>query len=395
MAATTGEPQWIDTDREFGALVESLAKKPVYGFDTEFHRERTYFPHLALIQLSWDEGVAVVDPLAIDLAPLKQVLEGPGIAIVHAAEQDLEVLDHTCGSIPARMFDTQIAAAFCGFGFASLAKLVGALVGAGLPKGDRLTDWTRRPLDRGQIAYAASDVVHLLPMAAQLRERADKAGTLGWIEEECERVRTRPLGPPDPDTAWWRIKGSRSFRGSTRGVAQEVAAWRERAAARRDIPPRFILAELALSSIVQRAPRSHEDLSRIRGLDGRALKGGAEREILAAVARGRGLASEALRIPARGEPPLEDLGPTIALGQALIARIAEDRGIEPSMLGSRADVHSLAAGRTSGKLASGWRHEIAGRPLLDVLAGRCAITGNGKGGVRLISLDGDGLRSKT
>lgn len=387
MANTSGEPQWIDTDEDFRALVDLLQEKPVYGFDTEFHRERSYYPHLALIQLSWDEGVAVVDPLAVDIAPLTRVLEGPGLAIVHAAEQDLEVLDHACKTIPARMFDTQIAAAFCGLGFASLAKLVGALVGARLPKGDRLTDWTRRPLDEGQIAYAASDVIYLLSMADQLRARAAKSGTLEWIEEECERVRTRPVGPPDPDTAWWKIKGSRSFRGSTRGVAQEVAAWRERTAARRDIPPRFILAELALSSIVQRGPRSREDLTRIRGLDGRALKGGAEKEILAAVERGLALDSDQLRLPTRGEPPLEDLGPTIALGQAFIACIAEQRGIEPSMLGSRADVHSLAAGRSSGKLASGWRHEIAGKPLLDLLAGRSSITGDGKGGVRLVSGD--------
>lgn len=387
MANTSGEPQWIDTDEDFLGLVELLEQKPVYGFDTEFHRERSYYPHLALIQLSWDEGVAVVDPLAIDISPLTRVLEGPGLAIVHAAEQDLEVLDHACKTIPARMFDTQIAAAFCGLGFASLAKLVAALVGARLPKGDRLTDWTRRPLDEGQIAYAASDVIHLLSMADQLRARAAKAGTLEWIEQECERVRTRPLGPPDPDAAWWKIKGSRSFRGTTRGVAQEVAAWRERTAARRDIPPRFILAELALSSIVQRGPRSREDLTRIRGLDGRALKGGAEKEILAAVERGAALDSDQLRLPTRGEPPLEDLGATIALGQAFIACIAEQRGIEPSMLGSRADVHSLAAGRTSGKLASGWRHEIAGKPLLDLLAGRSSITGDGKGGVRLISGD--------
>lgn len=392
MARASGEPQWIDTDEEFRALVDLLRQKSVYAFDTEFHRERTYYPHLALIQLGWDDGIAVVDPLALDdLTPLRRLLEGPGLAICHAADQDLEVLDHVSGSIPARLFDTQIAAVFCGLGFASLAKLVGSVIGARLPKGDRLTDWTRRPLDEGQIAYAASDVVYLLEIAEELKGRAERAGTLAWIEEECERVRTRPVGAPEPETAWWRIKGSRGFRGSTRGVAQEVAAWRERLAAKRDIPPRFVLAELALSSIVQRAPESREDLTRIRGLDGRALKGGAEKEILAAVERGRELPQDELRLPSRGEPPLEDLGPTIALGQAFIARIAEERGIEPSMLGSRADVHSLAAGRTTGRLATGWRHEIAGRPLLDLLAGRSAITGDGNGGVRLIPLP-DGLR---
>jgi len=201
MAIASDQPRWIDTDEEFRTLVDLLLTKPVYGFDTEFHRERTYFPHLALVQLSWDEGVAVVDPLAVDLSPLGALLGSSVLAVCHAAEQDLEVLDHVCGSIPGRLFDTQIAAAFCGLGFASLAKLVGAVVGERLPKGDRLTDWTRRPLDPGQIAYAASDVVHRLPLADALRARARGAGTLDWIDEECERVRTRPVGAPDPDTA--------------------------------------------------------------------------------------------------------------------------------------------------------------------------------------------------
>ena len=173
-------------------------EEPLYGFDTEFHREKSYFAHLALLQISWPGGLAVVDPLATDIAPFKRVLEGPGTAICHAAEQDLQVLDHSCGSIPARLFDTQIGAAFCGLGLASLAKLVGAVVGAQLPKGDRLTDWTRRPLDAGQIAYAASDVLHLLVIREELVERGKRGGTLEWIEEECERVRTRPVGPPVP-----------------------------------------------------------------------------------------------------------------------------------------------------------------------------------------------------
>ncbi len=380
------ETQWIDTDEAFERLVETLCAQPVYGFDTEFHRERSYFPHLALVQLSWEEGIAVVDPLAVDMAPLSRLLEGPSLAICHAADQDLEVLNHVCQSVPRRLFDTQIAAAFCGLGFASLAKLVGSVVGAQLPKGDRLTDWTRRPLDAGQIAYAASDVVYLLEITEELRRRAGEAGTLEWIEEECERLRTKPVGPPEPETAWWRIKGSRGFRGNVRGVAQEVAAWRERTAARRDIPPRFVLSELALSSIVQRAPKTHEDLGRVRGLDGRALKSGLDREILAAVERGRALATDELRLPARGEPPLEDLGATVGLGQAFIAQIAARRGIEASLLGSRADIHSLAAGRTSGRLASGWRYEIAGRPLEGLLAGRAALTGDGQGGVRVVAL---------
>ena len=123
----------------------------------------------------------------------------------------------------------------------------------------------------------------------------------------------------------------------------------------------------------------------MRGLDGRVLKGNGGQEILAAVKRGKALSKDELRLPERGEPPFEDLGPTIALGQALVAHIAEQRGIEPSMLGNRTDIHSLAAGRTTGRLASGWRKEVAGAPLLDLIAGRSAITGAGPGAVKLVT----------
>lgn len=389
MAKSRLEPRWIDQDEAFSRLIDQLIEEPVYTFDTEFHRERSYFPKLALVQLGWKGGIAVVDPLACDPAPLARLLEGPGLAIVHAADQDLEVLHHACATRPRRLFDTQIAAAFCGLGLASLAKLVGSIVGARIPKGDRLTDWTRRPLETSQIEYAASDVAYLLEIADELKKRAESAGTLEWIEEECERLRNKEVGPIAPETAWWRIKGSRGFRGDVRGMAQEVAGWREREAARRDLPPRFVLSDLALSSIVQRGPRNREDLSRIRGLDGRALKNGWDREILAAVERGRNLSEDDLRRPAPSEPPLEDLGATVALGQAFIALLARERGIEASLLASRTDIHAFAAGRASSRLASGWRFEIAGRPLKELLAGQRALTGDGRGGVDFIEAGRD------
>src|SRR5262249_6331119 len=146
----------------------------------------SYFPHLALVQLAWPGGAAVVDPLAVDVSPMRRLLEGSGLAICHAADQDLEVLQYACSAQPSRLFDTQVAAAFTGLGFASLSRLVQALVGKTLPKGDRLTDWTKRPLDASQIAYAAADVEHLHAIRDALCARAARSGTLGWVEEECE-----------------------------------------------------------------------------------------------------------------------------------------------------------------------------------------------------------------
>lgn len=385
------KPIWIDDRAGLDELIARLRDEPVYGLDTEFHRERTYFPHLALVQVAWSDGLAVVDPIAVDIAPLAQILEGPGLMICHAAEQDLEVLQLACSTRPARLFDTQIAAAFIGLGFAALGRLVTSIVGATLAKGDRLTDWTRRPLDESQIAYAAADVEHLLVLHGRLCERAQESGTLAWVEQECEQMRTRQLGASEAETAWWRIKGSRTLRGKSRGVAQEVAAWRERLAMARDIPPRFILPDLALAGIVQRPPRSKEQMSSIRGLEPRHLRGGTAEEILAAVERGLELDARDLRTPARGEPPIDDdAGPSVALGLALVAHIAAQRQMEPSLLATRADVQSLAAGRTSGRLSSGWRAEIAGEALRRLFAGEAALTGDGSGGVRIVTVADDG-----
>lgn len=386
-SARVQKPIWIDDRAGLDELIARLRDEPVYGLDTEFHRERTYFPHLALVQVAWSDGLAVVDPIAVDIAPLAQILEGPGLMICHAAEQDLEVLQLACSTRPARLFDTQIAAAFIGLGFAALGRLVTSIVGATLAKGDRLTDWTRRPLDESQIAYAAADVEHLLMLHGRLCERAQESGTLAWVEQECEQMRTRQLGASEAETAWWRIKGSRTLRGKSRGVAQEVAAWRERLAMARDIPPRFILPDLALAGIVQRPPRSKEQMSSIRGLEPRHLRGGTAEEILAAVERGLELDARDLRTPARGEPPIDDdAGPSVALGLALVAHIAAQRQMEPSLLATRADVQSLAAGRTSGRLSSGWRAEIAGEALRRLFAGEAALTGDGSGGVRVVAV---------
>ncbi|MFP6665195.1 MAG: ribonuclease D [Deltaproteobacteria bacterium] len=384
------ESRWIDDQDEFDRLMEKLAGVSEYALDTEFHRERSYFPHLALIQISWEEEgrleIVVIDPLALDMTSMRGMLESDALAVLHAADQDLEVLYRACQRVPQRLFDTQIAAAFLGMGFASLARLVQALEDKRLPKGDRLTDWTRRPLDEGQIRYAASDVEFLLGMRRELIARAEKSGTLVWIEEECERLRKKDVTPLDPDTAWWKIKGSRNLHGSNIGVAQAVGAWRERSAQRRDLPPRFVLADLGLAGIVQRAPRTAEDLKKIRGYDGRFGKNGGEQGILDAVAAGLKLDDSELRRPPRGERPGEDLGAIVALAQAMVAQISAETGIEASMLGNRADIQALAWGRKSGRLSQGWRAEIAGHRLQELLDGRVGLAGDGKGGVRIAPL---------
>src|SRR5262245_36224065 len=174
------EPRWIETEGGLREVVAELGDQPRYALDTEFHGERSYWPRLALIQLAWPDGIALVDPLAVDPAPLASVLVGDGCMVAHASDQDLAIIERACGALPSHLFDTQVAAGFIGLGTPSLAAAVERLLKTKLAKGDRLTDWTRRPLRAEQRAYAAADVDYLLALHDALVDRLNAEGRLQW-----------------------------------------------------------------------------------------------------------------------------------------------------------------------------------------------------------------------
>ncbi|HET6914631.1 MAG TPA: HRDC domain-containing protein [Acidimicrobiales bacterium] len=365
----------IETAADLESTVARLLTAQRYALDTEFHRERTYWPQLALVQVAWDgpsSGVAVIDPLAVDPAPLTEVLAGPGLMVAHAADQDLEVLERACGRGPSRLFDTQVAAGFAGHGSASLATLSRAFLGADVPKADRLTDWRRRPLTESQLAYAASDVENLIQLADAISKELIGDGRLGWVDEECEMLRTRPHGPGDPLKAWWKLRDARSLRGTARGVAQEVAAWRERRAQETDHPVRTVLPDLAVMAIAHRPPSSPKALSEMRGLDGRSLRQEVVSGVLAAVERGKSLPADQLVLPPADDVPKE-LRASVSLMMAWIAQVARDERIDPSVVATRGDVAAFVRGDREGRLATGWRQEMVAGGLRALLDGKASL----------------------
>lgn len=374
--------RWIDRDDDVAALVEELAGEPEIALDTEFHRERTFWPDVAVVQLGWPGGIALIDTLAADARPLADLL-GPGRTItMHAATQDLEVLHHLCGTVPGVLFDTQLAAGFLGYGTPSLASLVQGELGVTLPKGDRLTDWLRRPLGADARTYAAGDVAHLLPLAHRIREKLRERGRLEWATDECEALRARALVARAPEEAWWKVKEARSLRGTAIGVAQAVAAWREQRAARVNQPIRFVLPDLALVGIAQRPPADLGALKRVRGLDDRHLRGGAAEELLAAVREGTALPREAYRLPPSGDVDRE-LRPAVTLVSAWISQLARDLGVDTSILATRGDLEALLRGEPGARLASGWRAEAVGDAVRALVDGGAALAFDGKGGLVL------------
>jgi ribonuclease D len=375
--------EWIDDDHSLAELIDRLSTEPRYALDTEFHRERTYYPRLALVQIAWSDGIAIVDPLAVSRDELGRLLKGPGLAVLHAAQQDLDVLTHACGVVPSTMFDTQLAAGFLGYSTPSLSSLVSSELRIHLPKGDRLTDWLRRPLSDDQRTYAASDVEHLLELHDRLTAQLTAAGRLDWAAAACDELRTRPQGPGDPDDAWLRLKDARTLKARGRGVARAVAGWRERRAMASDIPPRQVLPDLAVLGISQKAPRTIAELSGSRGVDERHTRGTVAKELLDAVAVG-------LEHPVEmAEPENEDLDrrlrPAVTLVSAWVSEVARRERIDTALVATRADLVAFLRGDPGARLAEGWRAELLGDDIRRIVDGAAALAFDGTGGLRLIS----------
>ena len=372
----------IANTTDLDQLVTEFAGADAYALDTEFHSEGRYYPRLAVIQLAVPGRVAVIDAMAVDLRYLQQLVAGPGVVVAHAGGQDLEIMNRACGARPSRVFDTQIAAGFLGYGSASLATLVAVFLGRRMDKSPQLSDWFQRPLAAEQIAYAEADVAHLLELRTVLETRLADLGRLDWANEECERL----AAPRSPDltTAWWRLKGAGQLKALARGRAQELAAWRERAARVADRPARNILPDEAIVALAERPPRSAADIPKSRLFDPRKLSSAAVGELIAAAARGADLPPEDIRLPPDGLPPhLQGLTGLIA---AWVQQHARDLSIDPALLATRRDIEALLQNEPDLRLRQGWRAELIGAAADRIATGRTAVAYNGAGALVLVDL---------
>jgi len=366
------EFELIEDDAGFGRLVDRLVDEERYAIDTEFHRERTYFPQVALVQIADSHGVALVDALTVDLHPFAKVLDGPGLAVMHAARQDMEVMERSCGTVPSRLVDTQLAAGFLGYTSPSLSTLLERELNVRAPKADRLTDWLRRPLGDAQLIYAAADVAHLLQLHQILMDRVDERGRTDWVEAACEELRTEYRGPRDPDDAWRRIKEIRHLRGSALAIAQAVAAWREQRAIETDQTPRFVLSDLGVVGVAAAAPERVEELRSLRGVEGRNLRSGLAEELLAVVRAAEG--TTPTRPPASQVPELpSELRPAVPLVSAWVSQRARELELETSLLATRSDLEDLLRGVPGARLTQGWRAEVVGEPIRRLVGGEATL----------------------
>jgi ribonuclease D len=352
------------------------------AIDTEFMRDRTYWPQLCLVQVAGPEEAAAIDSLApgIDLAPLAELLAEPSLVkVFHAARQDVEIFFHLTGRIPAPLVDTQVAAMVCGFGDSvSYETLAGKLTGARIDKSSRFTDWAQRPLTDRQLLYALSDVTHLRPAYEHLKRRVDKTGRGGWVAEEMAVLTSPATYDLDPQEAWRRIK-FRSDKPRAFAVLREVAAWREEEARRRDLPRGRVVKDETLAEVAAHSPTDIEHLSRCRGFSRSQAESKLGAAILAAVGRALALPIGECPVP----PPRRDLpaglGPITDLLRVLLKMRSEDHDVAPKLLASAEDLELIAADDEADVPAlSGWRREIFGADALALKHGRLALTSNGR-----------------
>ena len=373
----------VVTDSE--ALALFCARQQGAGFvtvDTEFMRERTYWPILCLVQVAGPDEAVAIDALAdgIDLTPLLALMADENtLKVFHAARQDIEIFYCLSGMVPKPLFDTQVAAMVCGFGdAASYQTLVGKLAGAPLDKSSRFTDWSHRPLTERQIHYALDDVVHLRTVYERLQHRLAANGRAEWFAEEMAGLSDPATYRSDPREAWrrFRLRGRMDRRFFA--VLREVAAWREAAAQQRNLPRGRIVKDEAVLEIAAHVPKTIEALARTRSLGKGVAEGRLGGEILDAVRRGLADSGTAEPPPPAKPDTPPGLGPLIELLRVLLKQRCEEHQVAQKLVASADDLEVIAADDQAPVAAlSGWRYEIFGRDALALKHGTRALTVRG------------------
>ncbi|MGH2918639.1 MAG: ribonuclease D [Solirubrobacteraceae bacterium] len=370
-----------------------------FGIDTEFMGEGRYRTLLCLVQVAVPDGeggvrIEVLDPLdeGLDPAPLAALLADPAIEIVmHAGRQDVALLRRVWQTEIANLFDTQLAAGFAGLrAQLSYEALLHELLGVRLSKSASFTRWDARPLSGEQVEYARDDVRHLLQAATALQERLEVRGRLGWAREECVAL-AETTDVRDPDTVFARLPRVNSLDPKLRAVARELVEWREDTARQQDRPIPSVLSDAALVEVAKRRPRNTNQLEQIRGINESTLRRRG-RAILDAVERGRDRPPIAVDGIRPSQPDTLD-APIIALAESLVRTRALECELAYELIAARADLQRIVLAVRDGKpppevrTLQGWRREVVGDELLELLSGRRSLTVGADRRVHVVDLE--------
>ena len=368
----------ITTTDQLAAFCAAHSDCDFVTVDTEFMRERTYWPKLCLVQLGGPTETVAVDPLAkgIDLQPLFDLMANPRVMkVFHAARQDVEIFVNLTGCVPTPMFDTQVAAMVCGFGDSvSYETLAGQLAGAAIDKSSRFTDWAMRPLTEKQITYALGDVSHLRKVYVRLQDQLAKSNRAEWVREEMAVLTSPATYSVNPSEIWRKFKW-RADKPRLRALLRELAAWREAEAQRLDVPRNRVVRDETLLEIAAHAPKDAHELTRTRGLNAGFAEGRQGAEILAAIQRALAVPNDQCPAGDRRRVLPSGLGPVMDLLKVLLKQVCEDHGVASKLIANTDDLESIAADDKADVPAlHGWRREVFGDLALALKRGELALS---------------------
>jgi ribonuclease D len=373
---------FITTSEALAALCERLSTEEFVTVDTEFMRERTYYPELCLVQLAGTHDVAVVDAQAkgIDLAPLGALLAKPDVVkVFHACRQDVEIFLLMYDAVPVNLFDTQVAAMVAGFGDqVGYDALVSAMTGGHIDKAHRFSDWSARPLTKAQVDYAAADVTHLRVVYERLLARLKVDGRMDWVGQEMAALADPDTYRVNPERAWERLK-LRTGNRRQLAMVQAIAAWREREAQRINIPRQRLVKDEQIPEIAALAPADAEGLAKARGISSGFAQGKSGVSLLAVIAAAKALAEDDLpkvdrpRDVPRASPAL------VALLKVLLNAVAEQNNVAARLIAGADDIEALALDESeTNPVMQGWRKDMFGDDALRLIRGEIALSTQGK-----------------
>jgi ribonuclease D len=368
----TGTPAYIDSLAALRTFCSDIRSTPWAALDTEFLRERTYFPRFCLLQVATPVRTACIDPLSLDdLSPLDAILDDSHIVkVFHAGRQDLEILYRNRGRLPAPIFDTQVAAPYIGLpeqiGYGTLAS---ELLGIKLEKGHTRTDWSMRPLSPDQLGYAADDVTYLGEIYLKLRERLASRNRLEWVHGDMIALCDPELYDPPPTDAWMRIGGTAQLNEGRLAVLAALAAWRESLARQQDSPRNWIVKDEVLVELARQSPRHLDGLMTIKGIDERIAKrfGAALVKIITETGTATPPSAAPSRIRTATENP--DQEALLDVFSALLRMKAAEHSLNPAIIASRKELRDFLGDPLSSRLMQGWRAEVAGNDLFAMMTG--------------------------
>ncbi len=372
----------ITEQDDLNQLCKALESQPYVAVDTEFLRDRTYYPQLCLVQLAPPLEVEGGDPVAVDplcgldLTPLLELMNNERVVkVFHAARQDLEIFFNLTGKVPHPIFDTQVAAMVNGFGDqVGYMTLVADVCGAKLDKGAQFTDWARRPLSDKQLSYALDDVHYLRTIYVHLQKMLEERGRQAWVEQEMEILSSPETYRNLPEESWERIK-IKTDKPQVTAVLKELAAWRELEAQRRNIPRNRVVRDEVLADMAVHPPKTPDDLKRIRNLGDDVVKSRHGVSLLEAVRRGLDAPRAKGPAPERRERFPQELQPVLEMLKMLLRIVSSEQGVAGRLIASSDELEALARSDDAPIPAmQGWRYEIFGREALNLKHGRTALS---------------------